>query len=223
MQRFILEFAEINNRKVVYTFSEENGEIYLMPFKGEEEYPVDIDSLNSYWNMVVNAASLSAKSEIQVLALYKNRSEQDLLQSLFALIKKSPVKRNIEQNDLSVLKKFFAGYSKLQTGNLKAFYPDKKVIEVINNGKKAELFIDYPDDINFSEYLNTEAPAKPIRHIIKPKPVVKETTKPSAVKPVAVKPQTQQPLEAEHCTGDDVQQYLRERTKDYCDTVNDAN
>ena len=223
MQRFILEFAEINNRKVVYTFSEENGEIYLMPFKGEEEYPVDIDSLNSYWNMVVNAASLSAKSEIQVLALYKNRSEQDLLQSLFALIKKSPVKRNIEQNDLSVLKKFFAEYSKLQTGNLKAFYPDKKVIEVINNGKKAELFIDYPDDINFSEYLNTEAPAKPIRHISKPKPVVKETTKPSAVKPVAVKPQTQQPLEAEHCTGDDVQQYLRERTKDYCDTVNDAN
>lgn len=223
MQRFILEFAEINNRKVVYTFSEENGEIYLMPFKGEEEYPVDIDSLNSYWNMVVNAASLSAKSEIQVLALYKNRSEQDLLQSLFALIKKSPVKRNIEQKDLSVLKKFFAEYSKLQTGNLKAFYPDKKVIEVINNGKKAELFIDYPDDINFSEYLNTEAPAKPIRHISKPKPVVKETTKPSAVKPVAVKPQTQQPLEAEHCTGDDVQQYLRERTKDYCDTVNDAN
>ena len=223
MQRFILEFAEINNRKVVYTFSEENGEIYLMPFKCEEEYPVDIDSLNSYWNMVVNAASLSAKSEIQVLALYKNRSEQDLLQSLFALIKKSPVKRNIEQKDLSVLKKFFAEYSKLQTGNLKAFYPDKKVIEVINNGKKAELFIDYPDDINFSEYLNTEAPAKPIRHISKPKPVVKETTKPSAVKPVAVKPQTQQPLEAEHCTGDDVQQYLRERTKDYCDTVNDAN
>lgn len=223
MQRFILEFAEINNRKVVYTFSEENGEIYLMPFKGEEEYPVDIDSLNSYWNMVVNAASLSAKSEIQVLALYKNQQEQDLLQSLFVLIKKSPVKRNIEQNDLSVLKKFFAGYSKLQTGNLKAFYPDKKVIEVINNGKKAELFIDYPDDINFSEYLNTEAPAKPIRHISKPKPVVKETTKPSAVKPVAVKPQTQQPLEAEHCTGDDVQQYLRERTKDYCDTVNDAN
>ena len=223
MQRFILEFAEINNRKVVYTFSEENGEIYLMPFKGEEEYPVDIDSLNSYWNMVVNAASLSAKSEIQVLALYKNRSEQDLLQSLFALIKKSPAKRNIEQKDLSVLKKFFAEYSKLQTGNLKAFYPDKKVIEVINNGKKAELFIDYPDDINFSEYLNTEAPAKPIRHISKPKPVVKETTKPSAVKPVAVKPQTQQPLEAEHCTGDDVQQYLRERTKDYCDTVNDAN
>lgn len=223
MQRFILEFAEINNRKVVYTFSEENGEIYLMPFKGEEEYPVDIDSLNSYWNMVVNAASLSAKSEIQVLALYKNRSEQDLLQSLFALIKKSPVKRNIEQKDLSVLKKFFAEYSKLQTGNLKAFYPDKKVIEVINNGKKAELFIDYPDDINFSEYLNTEAPAKPVRHISKPKPVVKETTKPSAVKPVAVKPQTQQPLEAEHCTGDDVQQYLRERTKDYCDTVNDAN
>ena len=223
MQRFILEFAEINNRKVVYTFSEENGEIYLMPFKGEEEYPVDIDSLNSYWNMVVNAASLSAKSEIQVLALYKNHSEQDLLQSLFALIKKSPVKRNIEQKDLSVLKKFFAEYSKLQTGNLKAFYPDKKVIEVINNGKKAELFIDYPDDINFSEYLNTEAPAKPIRHISKPKPVVKETTKPSAVKPVAVKPQTQQPLEAEHCTGDDVQQYLRERTKDYCDTVNDAN
>lgn len=223
MQRFILEFAEINNRKVVYTFSEENGEIYLMPFKGEEEYPVDIDSLNSYWNMVVNAASLSAKSEIQVLALYKNRSEQDLLQSLFALIKKSPVKRNIEQKDLSVLKKFFAEYSKLQTGNLKAFYPDKKVIEVINNGKKAELFIDYPDNINFSEYLNTEAPAKPIRHISKPKPVVKETTKPSAVKPVAVKPQTQQPLEAEHCTGDDVQQYLRERTKDYCDTVNDAN
>lgn len=223
MQRFILEFAEINNRKVVYTFSEENGEIYLMPFKGEEEYPVDIDSLNSYWNMVVNAASLSAKSEIQVLALYKNRSEQDLLQSLFALIKKSPVKRNIEQKDLSVLKKFFAEYSKLQTGNLKAFYPDKKVIEVINNGKKAELFIDYPDDINFSEYLNTEAPAKPIRHISKPKPVVKETTKPSAVKPVAVKPQTQQPLKAEHCTGDDVQQYLRERTKDYCDTVNDAN
>ena len=194
-----------------------------MPFKGEEEYPVDIDSLNSYWNMVVNAASLSAKSEIQVLALYKNRSEQDLLQSLFALIKKSPVKRNIEQKDLSVLKKFFAEYSKLQTGNLKAFYPDKKVIEVINYGKKAELFIDYPDDINFSEYLNTEAPAKPIRHISKPKPVVKETTKPSAVKPVAVKPQTQQPLEAEHCTGDDVQQYLRERTKDYCDTVNDAN
>lgn len=223
MQRFILEFAEINNRKVVYTFSEENGEIYLMPFKGEEEYPVDIDSLNSYWNMVVNAASLSAKSEIQVLALYKNQQEQDLLQSLFALIKKSPVKRNIEQKDLSVLKKFFAEYSKLQTGNLKAFYPDKKVIEVINNGKKAELFIDYPDDINFSEYLNTEAPAKPIRHISKPKPVVKETTKPSAVKPVAVKPQTQQPLEAEHCTGDDVQQYLRERTKDYCDTVNDAN
>ena len=223
MQRFILEFAEINNRKVVYTFSEENGEIYLMPFKGEEEYPVDIDSLNSYWNMVVNAASLSAKSEIQVLALYKNHSEQDLLQSLFALIKKSPVKRNIEQNDLSVLKKFFAGYSKLQTGNLKAFYPDKKVIEVINNGKKAELFIDYPDDINFSEYLNTEAPAKPIRHISKPKPVVKETPKPSAVKPAAVKTQTQQPLEAEHCTGDDVQQYLRERTKDYCDTVNDAN
>ena len=194
-----------------------------MPFKGEEEYPVDIDSLNSYWNMVVNAASLSAKGEIQVLALYKNRSEQDLLQSLFALIKKSPVKRNIEQKDLSVLKKFFAEYSKLQTGNLKAFYPDKKVIEVINNGKKAELFIDYPDDINFSEYLNTEAPAKPIRHISKPKSVVKETTKPSAVKPVAVKPQTQQPLEAEHCTGDDVQQYLRERTKDYCDTVNDAN
>ena len=223
MQRFILEFAEINNRKVVYTFSEENGDISLMPFKGEEEYPVDIDSLNSYWNMVVNAASLSAKSEIQVLALYKNRSEQDLLQSLFALIKKSPVKRNIEQKDLSVLKKFFAEYSKLQTGNLKAFYPDKKVIEVINNGKKAELFIDYPDDINFSEYLNTEAPAKPIRHISKPKPVVKETTKPSAVKPGAVKPQTQQPLEAEHCTGDDVQQYLRERTKDYCDTVNDAN
>ncbi len=223
MQRFILEFAEINNRKVVYTFSEENGEIYLMPFKGEEEYPIDIDSLNSYWNMVVNAASLSAKSEIQVLALYKNQQEQDLLQSLFALIKKSPVKRNIEQKDLSVLKKFFAEYSKLQTGNLKAFYPDKKVIEVINNGKKAELFIDYPDDINFSEYLNTEAPAKPIRHISKPKPVVKETTKPSAVKPVAVKPQTQQPLEAEHCTGDDVQQYLRERTKDYCDTVNDAN
>lgn len=223
MQRFILEFAEINNRKVVYTFSEENGEIYLMPFKGEEEYPVDIDSLNSYWNMVVNAASLSAKSEIQVLALYKNHSEQDLLQSLFALIKKSPVKRNIEQKDLSVLKKFFAEYSKLQTGNLKAFYPDKKVIEVINNGKKAELFIDYPDDINFSEYLNTEAPAKPIRHISKPKPVVKETMKPSAVKPVAVKTQTQQPLEAEHCTGDDVQQYLRERTKDYCDTVNDAN
>lgn len=223
MQRFILEFAEINNRKVVYTFSEENGEIYLMPFKGEEEYPVDIDSLNSYWNMVVNAASLSAKSEIQVLALYKNHSEQDLLQSLFALIKKSPVKRNIEQNDLSVLKKFFAGYSKLQTGNLKAFYPDKKVIEVINNGKKAELFIDYPDDINFSEYHNTEAPAKPIRHISKPKPVVKETQKPSAVKPAAVKTQTQQPLEAEHCTGDDVQQYLRERTKDYCDTVNDAN
>lgn len=106
MQRFILEFAEINNRKVVYTFSEENGEIYLMPFKGEEEYPVDIDSLNNYWNMVVNAASLSAKSEIQVLALYKNQQEQDLLQSLFALIKKSPVKRNIEQNDLSVLKKF---------------------------------------------------------------------------------------------------------------------
>lgn len=223
MQRFILEFAEINNRKVVYTFSEENGEIYLMPFKGEEEYPVDIDSLNSYWNMVVNAASLSAKSEIQVLALYKNHSEQDLLQSLFALIKKSPVKRNIEQNDLSVLKKFFAGYSKLQTGNLKAFYPDKKVIEVINNGKKAELFIDYPDDINFSEYHNTVAPAKPIRHISKPKPVVKETPKPSAVKPAAVKMQTQQPLEAEHCTGDDVQQYLRERTKDYCDTVNDAN
>lgn len=223
MQRFILEFAEINNRTVVYTFSEENSDISLMPFKGEEEYPVDIDSLNSYWNMVVNAASLSAKSEIQVLALYKNRSEQDLLQSLFALIKKSPVKRNIEQKDLSVLKKFFAEYSKLQTGNLKAFYPDKKVIEVINNGKKAELFIDYPDDINFSEYLNTEAPAKPIRHISKPKPVVKETTKPSAVKPVAVKPQTQQPLEAEHCTGDDVQQYLRERTKDYCDTVNDAN
>lgn len=223
MQRFILEFAEINNRKVVYTFSEENGEIYLMPFKGEEEYPVDIDSLNSYWNMVVNAASLSAKSEIQVLALYKNRSEQDLLQSLFALIKKSPVKRNIEQKDLSVLKKFFAEYSKLQTGNLKAFYPDKKVIEVINNGKKAELFIDYPDDINFSEYLNTEAPAKPIRHISKPKPVVKETTKHSAVKPAAVKTQTQQQPETEHCTGDDVQQYLRERTKDYCDTVNDAN
>ena len=223
MQRFILEFAEINNRKVVYTFSEENGEIYLMPFKGEEEYPIDIDSLNSYWNMVVNAASLSAKSEIQVLALYKNHSEQDLLQSLFALIKKSPVKRNIEQNDLSVLKKFFAGYSKLQTGNLKAFYPDKKVIEVINNGKKAELFIDYPDDINFSEYHNTEASAKPIRHISKPKPVVKETQKPSTVKPAAVKTQTQQPLEAEHCTGDDVQQYLRERTKDYCDTVNDAN
>lgn len=223
MQRFILEFAEINNRKVVYTFSEENGEIYLMPFKGEEEYPVDIDSLNSYWNMVVNAASLSAKSEIQVLALYKNQQEQDLLQSLFALIKKSPVKRNIEQKDLSVLKKFFAEYSKLQTGNLKAFYPDKKVIEVINNGKKAELFIDYPDDINFSEYLNTEAPAKPIRHISKPKPAAKETPKPSAVKPAAVKTQTLQPLEAEHCTGDDVQQYLRERTKDYCDTVNDAN
>lgn len=223
MQRFILEFAEINNRKVVYTFSEENGEIYLMPFKGEEEYPVEIDSLNSYWNMVVNAASLSAKSEIQVLALYKNHSEQDLLQSLFALIKKSPVKRNIEQNDLSVLKKFFAGYSKLQTGNLKACYPDKKVIEVINNGKKAELFIDYPDDISFSEYHNTEASAKPIRHISKPKPVVKETQKPSTVKPAAVKTQTQQPLEAEHCTGDDVQQYLRERTKDYCDTVNDAN
>ncbi len=223
MQRFILEFAEINNRKVVYTFSEENGEIYLMPFKGEEEYPVDIDSLNSYWNMVVNAASLSAKSEIQVLALYKNQQEQDLLQSLFALIKKSPVKRNIEQKDLSVLKKFFAEYSKLQTGNLKAFYPDKKVIEVINNGKKAELFIDYPDDINFSEYLNTEAPAKPIRHISKPKPAAKEQSKPSPVKPADVKTQTQQLLEAEHCTGDDVQQYLRERTKDYCDTVNDAN
>ncbi len=223
MQRFILEFAEINNRKVVYTFSEENGEIYLMPFKGEEEYPIDIDSLNSYWNMVVNAASLSAKSEIQVLALYKNHSEQDLLQSLFALIKKSPVKRNIEQNDLSVLKKFFAVYSKLQTGNLKAFYPDKKVIEVINNGKKAELFIDYPDDINFSEYHNTEAPAKPIRHISKPKPAVKEQSKPSPVRPADVKTQTQQQLEAEHCTGDDVQQYLRERTKDYCDTVNDAN
>lgn len=223
MQRFILEFAEINNRKVVYTFSEENGEIYLMPFKGEEEYPVDIDSLNSYWNMVVNAASLSAKSEIQVLALYKNQQEQDLLQSLFALIKKSPVKRNIEQNDLSVLKKFFAGYSKLQTGNLKAFYPDKKVIEVVNNVKKAELFIDYPDNINFSEYHSTEAPAKPVRHIIKPKPAVKEQSKPFTVKPADVKPQTRQQPETEHCTGDDVQQYLRERTKDYCDTVNDAN
>ena len=44
MQRFILEFAEINNRTVVYTFSEENGDISLMPFKGEEEYPVDIES-----------------------------------------------------------------------------------------------------------------------------------------------------------------------------------
>ena len=65
--------------------------------------------------------------------------------------------------------------------------------------------------------------ASAARELKASKPVVKETTKPSAVKPVAVKPQTQQPLEAEHCTGDDVQQYLRERTKDYCDTVNDAN
>lgn len=241
MQHFVIEIKELNNVPTVYTFKVNNGEIKLMKFKGEDEFFLDASTVVDYWQYVAASASLIESDNVSAVIVadtVKNSSVAEQIKNIITGGKDTEY-ADKEEWQYSILDKFFGKYSKLANAPLKAINDGDKKIVLKSDDKQIELVFCYTGKISFVKDIADDVVCNreqtdgnvyrkvPAKHV---KPAEKTTV---AVPSISVYsrqeekieiPQTETPKEdnrvdEEHCTAEDMKDYLKEETKNYCDTV----
>lgn len=244
MQHFVIEIKELNNIPAIYTFKVNNGEIKLMKFKGEEEFFLDGSAIKDYWQYVAASASLIESDNVSAIIIAadieKNSSVAEQIKKIITGGKDAEqADEKTEEWQYSVLDKFFGKYSKIANASLKAINDGDKKIVLKKDDKQIELVFCYTGKISFVKDIADDVvcgreqtdgnvyrkvPAKPV------KPAEKTTVTVPSISVYSKKeekieiPKTETPKEdnrvdEEHCTAEDMKDYLKEETKNYCDTV----
>ena len=244
LQHFMIEIKELNNIPAVYTFKINNGEIKLMKFKGEDEFFLDGFTVVDYWQYIAASASLIESDNVSAIILVgdteKNSSVAEQIKKIITGGKDAEqADEKTEEWQYSVLDKFFGKYSKIANASLKAINDGDKKIVLKKDDKQIELVFCYTGKISFVKDIADDAvcgreqtdgnvyrkvPAKPV------KPAEKTTVTLPSISVYSRKeekieiPKTETPKEdnrvdEEHCTAEDMKDYLKEETKNYCDTV----
>ena len=241
MQHFVIEIKELNNGPAVYTFKVNNGEIKLMKFKGEDEFFLDASTVVDYWQYVAASASLIESDNVSAIIAADTEKNSSVAEQIKKIITGGKVTEHADKEEwqYSVLDKFFGKYSKLANAPLKAINDGDKKIVLKRDDKQIELVFCYTGKISFVKDITDDVvcareqtdgnvyrkvPAKPV------KPAEKTTV---AVPSISVYSKKEEKIEIpktetskednrvdeEHCTAEDMKDYLKEETKNYCDTV----
>ena len=244
MQHFVIEIKELNNVPAVYTFKVNNGEIKLMKFKGEDEFFLDGSTVVDYWQYIAASASLIESDNVSAIILVgdieKNSSVAEQIKKIITGGKDAEqADEKTEEWQYSVLDKFFGKYSKLANAPLKAINDSDKKIVLKRDDKQIELVFCYTGKISFVKDIADDVVCNreqtdgnvyrkvPAKHV---KPAEKTTVAVPSISVYSKKeekieiPKTETPKEdnrvdEEHCTAEDMKDYLKEETKNYCDTV----
>lgn len=244
MQHFVIEIKELNNIPAIYTFKVNNGEIKLMKFKGEEEFFLDGSAIKDYWQYVAASASLIESDNVSAIIIAadieKNSSVAEQIKKIITGGKDAEqADEKTEEWQYSVLDKFFGKYSKIANASLKAINDGDKKIVLKKDDKQIELVFCYTGKISFVKDIADDVvcgreqtdgnvyrkvPAKPVKPAEKTTVTVPSISVYSRKEEKIEIPKTETPKEdnrvdEEHCTAEDMKDYLKEETKNYCDTV----
>lgn len=244
LQHFVIEIKELNNIPAIYTFKVNNGEIKLMKFKGEEEFFLDGSAIKDYWQYVAASASLIESDNVSAIIIAadieKNSSVAEQIKKIITGGKDAEqADEKTEEWQYSVLDKFFGKYSKIANASLKAINDGDKKIVLKKDDKQIELVFCYTGKISFVKDIADDVvcgreqtdgnvyrkvPAKPVKPAEKTTVTVPSISVYSRKEEKIEIPKTETPKEdnrvdEEHCTAEDMKDYLKEETKNYCDTV----
>ena len=244
MQHFVIEIKELNNIPAIYTFKVNNGVIKLMKFKGEEEFFLDSSAIEDYWQYVAASASLIESDNVSAIIIAadteKNSSVAEQIKNIITGGKDAEqADEEKEEWQYSVLDKFFVKYSKLANAPLKAINDGDKKIVLKKDNKQIELVFcctgkisfvkDIADDVvcgreQTDGNVYRKVPAKPVKQTEKttvtlPSISVYYKKEEKIEIPQIETPKEDNRINEEHCTADDMKNYLKEETKNYCDTV----
>ena len=210
----------------------------LIRFKGEDEYMINTLSFQEYWDSVLKTTSL-ASEDVSVLVFIDKVEYKEIIAKLLLVIKESAIniiskERNLWKFD--VLKAFFNKNSKLKKSILREVDSKNRVILLENKEEKiyfdsivpVKLDLSNKDKIITPPKETPKTPQTPSKV-----PAIEENPEPSGtvISPYVIKPPKPQEevvpvtpvvptAPKEYCDDDDFKDYLKERTREYCDTTN---
>lgn len=235
MRKFVLELFSDKNITGVVTYEIEGRETNILPFKGEEIYP--LENVEDYWQELQESVSLTEGEELDILLLTADESRKSVLKELTACISKSCMYGiNGERHwEFKFLKDFLNNKSKINKAVLKSIDADGKFLCVADTAA-GKIFYDSLCKISF-DMLEQPKPKKPKSRVISKENSPKVHSKPKAKPGLAVpetgdkKPapnlQVPQPAgilpssaaEEPHITPEDAYEYFQDCTKGYCRTT----